>query len=81
METDIGDAGLENLKGLTKLTELNLEGCKRVTDAGLAHLEGLKSLKTLTLRSTAVTPKGLKKAQKALPNCRLVTSGASAGEE
>ncbi len=65
MDTDIGDAGLENLKGLAKLADLNLEGCEKVTDAGLGrHLEGLKNLKTLTLRGTAVTPEGLKKGPK-----------------
>ena len=78
MDTDISDAGLENLQGLANLADLNLAGCKRVTDAGLALLEGLKNLKTLTLRGNAVTPEGLKKVQKALPNCRLVTTGASA---
>jgi hypothetical protein len=57
--------GLANLKGLTRLEELNLSRTK-VTDAGLAHLKGLTGLKELSLYGTGVTDRGAKEIQKAL---------------
>ena len=41
--TKVTDAGLENLKGLTKRKELDLRFTK-VTDTGLVHLKGLTEL-------------------------------------
>ena len=59
MDTEITDAGLENLRGLTQLQSLDLAGTK-VTDAGLAHLKGLTKLQSLDLfRATNVTDAGL----------------------
>ena len=46
------------LKGLTKLTSLNLSNTK-ITDAGLAHLKGLTNLEKLWLYKTNVTDAGL----------------------
>ena len=40
------DAGLEHLKGLTQLRELNLNDTQ-VTDAGLEHLKGLTQLQSV----------------------------------
>ena len=51
------DAGLEHLKGLTKLQSLNLR-CTKVTDAGLEHLKGLTNSNRWTL-GTKVTDAGL----------------------
>ena len=56
---DSGDAELEQLKGLTSLRRLNLDGGE-VTDAGLEHLKGLTSLEELDLSHTQVTDAGLK---------------------
>ena len=47
-DTQVTDAGLEHLKGLTKLEELYLAG-PQVSDAGLEHLKGLTSLQHLYL--------------------------------
>jgi WD40 repeat protein len=47
-ETEITDAGLAQLKGLTHLQVLNLGGTD-VTDAGLVHLRVMHDLKSLTL--------------------------------
>ncbi len=48
VETDVVDADLVFLKGMTHLRTLYLNGT-RVTDAGLQHLKGLTSLETLRL--------------------------------
>jgi hypothetical protein len=56
--TQITDADLEHLKGLTMLQELQLWGTQ-ITDAGLEHLKGLAQLKKLDLQNTEVTDAGL----------------------
>jgi len=63
--TQITDAGLVHLAGLTSLQELF------VTDAGLVHLKGLTSLQTLGLGNTQVTDAGVAKLKEALPNCEI----------
>ena len=57
--TNITDAGLEHLKGLTCLQTLELKQ-PNVTDAGLEHLKGLTQLQSLDLIGTQVTDAGLK---------------------
>jgi len=56
------DAGLERLRGLTNLVELDLFGT-RITDAGLEDLPVLTQLKTLVLTNTAVTDASLARLQ------------------
>jgi len=68
--TQITDAGLANVKGLTQLQSLNLNGTK-ITDAGLEHLKGLANLQTLDLEATRVTNAGIADLKKALPNCKI----------
>ena len=51
--TQVTDAGLKELAGLTELQLLDLEGTQ-VTDAGLKELAGLKKLQGLYLYSTQV---------------------------
>lgn len=55
----VTDEDLENLKPLTKLTDLEL-GWTKIGDKGLAHLEGLANLEYLGLYNTKVTDAGLK---------------------
>ena len=54
----LSDSGLVNLKGLTQLQTLDLNGTK-VTDAGLMHVIGLPRLDFLSLANTAVSDAGL----------------------
>ncbi|MAG94272.1 MAG: hypothetical protein CMJ48_11040 [Planctomycetaceae bacterium] len=68
--TQVSDAGLQHLRGLSDLEYLWLEGT-RVTDAGLKHLEGSSKLKGIWLEGTQVTPKGVKQLQEALPKCKI----------
>ncbi|MGA2616350.1 MAG: hypothetical protein ABSF26_01995 [Thermoguttaceae bacterium] len=68
-QTEIPDAGLKKLEGLTDLQSLSLgEG---VTDAGLVHLQGFIQLQTLDLTKTRCTAAGLLELQEALPNCKI----------
>ena len=57
-ETKITDAGLANLKRLTKLQFLRF-AATNVTDAGLEHLTGLTELQSLYLDETNITDAGL----------------------
>lgn len=57
-DTNVSDAGLVHLRGLTQLTSLSISGTK-VTDAGLVYLSGLTNLTTLNLSATKVTDAGL----------------------
>jgi len=56
--SQVTDADLEHLKGLSQLRQLYLRDTG-VTDAGLEHLEGLSQLQGLYLRGAAVTDAGL----------------------
>ena len=56
--SEITDAGLVHLKGLTKLEELWLTDTQ-ITDAGLVHLKGLTKLEWLLLSNTQITDAGL----------------------
>ena len=56
--SQLGDAGLAHLRGLTNLTYLDLRGTK-VTDAGLANLKRMTSLKCIDLSDTQVSDAGL----------------------
>jgi len=63
-DTLVSDAGLEHLKGMTKLKKLDLGNryypvSDKITDAGMVHLNSLKSLEELKLPSSGVTDIGL----------------------
>lgn len=51
-ETDMTDAGLAHLAGLTDLRTLSYNGSPNLTDAGLAHLSGLRRLERLWMGET-----------------------------
>jgi hypothetical protein len=67
---DITDVGLKNLKALTTLQTLDVEGTK-ITDAGLDYLKVLVKLRKLRLARTSVTDQGVKMLQQTLPNCKI----------
>jgi hypothetical protein len=70
------DAGLENLKALSRLQTLNLLRTN-ITDAGLEHLTGLTELRYLGLSNTKVTAAGRRWIQEALPMCSLTNTTAA----
>jgi len=58
--TQVTDADLEHLKGVTSIHSLELSNTQ-VSDAGLEHLKGLTDLIILDLRDTQVTDEGIEK--------------------
>jgi len=60
--SQVTDAGLAPLEGLTTLQSLDL-GATQVTDAGLVHLQGLTGLQSLSFINTQVTDAGLLQLQ------------------
>jgi hypothetical protein len=66
----VTDAGLEHLKDLKELEELNLMG-QKITDAGLQHLQGLKQLRVLYLGQSRVTPAGEAALKAKLPKLKF----------
>lgn len=57
-KTNVTDADLVHLKGLTSLDQLFLNSTN-ISDAGLVHLKGLTKLSVLWLRETKITDAGL----------------------
>jgi Leucine-rich repeat (LRR) protein len=51
----ITDAGIEHLKPLSGVRDLNLYSVERITDVAIAYLRGWKDLERLNLRGTDVT--------------------------
>ncbi|MCX7427292.1 MAG: hypothetical protein NTW96_16895 [Planctomycetia bacterium] len=66
--TEVTDADLVHLKGLTSLRKLELAST-RVTGAGLGYLEGLSGLQWLNLSDTRVTDPGLEHLTRIIQNC------------
>jgi hypothetical protein len=59
MNTDVGDAGVEHLTGLSRLQIVELDNTA-VTDDALADLASVPSLYRLSLAGTTITDTGLK---------------------
>lgn len=62
---------LEQMKGLSKLKRLKLQGCNRVDDSAVGILAAFPSLEEVDLKGTAVTEKGLAKLRAARPKLRV----------
>lgn len=57
--SNVTDAGLSQLQGMTDLEQLSLMNTQ-ITDAGLTHLKGLNRLKSLHLSNAQITDAGLR---------------------
>jgi hypothetical protein len=79
-ETQVTDAGLVHLRGMTRLTHLRLDTTE-VTDDGLRHLVGLTKLKRLDLRKTKATEAGLARLKKAVPRLEVISLTSAAGSD
>jgi Leucine-rich repeat (LRR) protein len=69
--TYVSDRGLERVRRLEQLEDLNLYAAEFITDAALAFLRGHRQLKTLNLRGTDVTDTSLAYIA-ALPNLKAL---------
>ena len=69
--TEVGDKGLEELAGLTKLQRLSLDSTN-VTDASARWLEGFRQLRKLNLYHTFVTEEGYQQVREAVPRCEII---------
>jgi hypothetical protein len=79
-DTDVTDAGLRHLRKLSNLRELNIVDT-HVTDDGLATLGQMSQLEQIDLWGAEdVTTAGLRRLQKALPNCEVGDSRVLASE-
>lgn len=58
IETEVTEAGLSHLQGMTALQELRLSDTE-VGDQGLIHLQELRNLQRLHLTGTRITDQGL----------------------
>ena len=68
--TQITDAGLQYLKGMTQLEWLNLDSTQ-VSDAGLEQIKRLPKLERLVLTHTDVTDEGVKRLRETLPDRQI----------
>lgn len=59
MQTRIGDAGIEHLSKLKKITMLDVRGA-RLTDKGVEHMAGFKRLQQFEALGCSITDRGLK---------------------
>jgi hypothetical protein len=66
----VTDAGLKHLKECKTLGGLDLRNTA-VSDESVKTLSGLSQLKTLNLRKTRFTAKGIDELKKALPKCKI----------
>jgi hypothetical protein len=70
---------LEQLKSLTDLERLKLQGCGRIDDEAVAVLIAMPSLREVDLKGTAVTEKGVSMLRAAKPRA-VVYSGPWEGK-
>jgi hypothetical protein len=84
-DAGLTDADLRSLRGMRRLTALELGAEPALTDAGIAHVEGLPHLSKLFLREVQVSDAGLQSIAR-IPNleslclqrCRITGSGLAA---
>ena len=74
----IDDAALQGLKGLTKLSFLDVSGNPKVTDGCIDTLSTIKTLSALNASDTGITSVGEEKLKKELPDCNVIIKAASA---
>ena len=69
--TQVTDAGLAHLKGLTRLIMVELDNTQ-VTGAGLVHLTELTGLQELTLKGTKFNDGRVKEIQRMFPRVTII---------
>jgi hypothetical protein len=70
----VSAASLANMKTLTKLERLSLQGCRRLGDDAVAALVALPALKILDVSMSAMTAKGIDEFKKARPTVQVLNA-------
>lgn len=70
IETGISSAGISDLRSLSKLHQLLLDG-KEIDDAAVPTIAQLNTLRYLSVRGTRISDTGIEKLRAALPNCKF----------
>jgi hypothetical protein len=65
------DRGLEHLAALPGMEALELRGCEGLTDASVPTLAKMRDLRRIDLTRTKVTPDGLRRLRRSLPEARV----------
>jgi internalin A len=78
--TEVTDAGLKQLAGLSGLQVLRLSATK-ITDAGMKHLKELKNLRELNLNVTKITDKGVNELATLKSLRRLLLLGSDVSDK
>ena len=73
-ETRVTDAGLAELQGLRNLQILSLQRLPRVSDAALRRILHLRGLRSIDVRDTHISARGIEILKAALPNLRITWS-------
>ncbi len=73
------DLGLEQIKKLTKLENLDLHN-SQITDKGLAQLKGLKGLRCLDVSGAKVTATGTQDLVRELPKLKIILERERGGQ-
>lgn len=70
-DSQVTDLGLSSLKSMKCLTSLSLDFSSAITDAGIEPLGCCKKLRHLRLNGTRVSPAGVARLSKLLPDCQI----------
>ena len=70
-ETRISDEGMSNLKGLVQLEVLHLRSRLPVSDTSIPVIVRFEKLRELKVQGTKITPEGLERLKRKLPDCRI----------
>ena len=71
MKCGIDDTALQGLKGLTKLSFLDVSGNLKVTDGCINTLSTIKTLSILNASDTGITSVGEEQLKEELPDCNV----------
>ena len=70
-ETRVSDEGLENIRGLKALEVLHLRSRLPVSDRSIPLIIRFEKLRELKVEGTKITPEGLERLKRKLPDCRI----------
>ena len=71
----LDDAEIAPIAGLRQVTHLDMTGCW-LTEAGWMHLAGMSQLRELQLQYAKISDETVRKLEKALPDCNVMSSRA-----